>query len=66
MAGNSGLPRGAMKVIALVLIVLGFLLLASGYRYGYVGTLIGGGALVVVGLVLLVGKIAGRNRDKIT
>lgn len=66
MATNSGLSRGAMKVAALVLIILGFLLLASGYRYGYSSTAVGGVVLVVIGIVLLAAKIAARNNDKAT
>jgi len=59
---KDGVPRWTMKVMALAAIVIGFLLLASGYRYGYVGTMVGGGVLVVLGLFMLAGKIAARNR----
>lgn len=64
MAENNGLPRWVMKVASLVLIVLGFLMLATGYRYGYTGTAIGGVVLIVIGIVLLAAKIAARNRDR--
>jgi len=54
-------PRGVIKLIALAAIVLGFLLLASGYRYGNVGTGVAGGVLLLIGFAVLVKKIAARN-----
>lgn len=49
------------KLVALVLIILGFLVLASGYRYeNQLGT-IGGALLLVLGIVLLVLKVVRRN-----
>jgi hypothetical protein len=52
------------KLAGLVLIVLGFLLTAAGYRYGqawYIGT---GIVLLALGLVLAVRKIIQRNQDR--
>jgi general stress protein CsbA len=51
------------KLAGLVLMVLGFLLAAAGYRYGqgwYVGL---GVVSLALGLVLIVRKIVNRNRD---
>lgn len=59
---DSNLPLGVKKLIALALIIVGFLLVAAGYRYAYFGTAIGGGLLIIVGIVLLAGKIASRNK----
>jgi hypothetical protein len=49
------------KLTAIALVVIGFLILASGYRYGSPSSLIGGGLVLVIGIVLLVLKIARRN-----
>jgi hypothetical protein len=51
------------KLTAIVFIVLGFLILASGYRYGSPSSLIGGCVLLVIGVILLCLKIARRNRS---
>ena len=49
------------KLVALVLIILGFLVLASSYRYeNQLGT-IGGVALLLIGIALLVLKVVRRN-----
>jgi hypothetical protein len=49
------------KLVALVLIILGFLVLASSYRYeNQLGT-IGGLALLLIGIALLVLKVVRRN-----
>ncbi len=50
------------KLGGLVALILGFLIAASGYRYGYPGLVAVGIAFVVVGLVLLVLKIVRRNQ----
>lgn len=50
------------KIVGLAAIILGFLMMASGYRYGSTGTLVTGLAIVVAGVVLLVLKIARRNQ----
>lgn len=50
------------KIVGLAAIILGFLMMASGYRYGSTGTLITGIVILIAGLVLLVLKIARRNQ----
>lgn len=49
------------KLGALVAIILGFLLAAQGYRSTSNWLMVAGIALLVVGLVILVRKIARRN-----
>jgi len=49
------------KLVALVLIILGFLVLSSSYRYETQAGIIGGAALIVIGIVLLALKIVRRN-----
>ena len=51
------------KLLAIVLIILGFLILASGYRYGSPSSLIGGCLILVIGVILVIVKIARRNRS---
>lgn len=64
MAATHGkLPLGVKKLVALTVVILGFLILASGYRYGSFMTVAGGGLLVAIGLAILVVTIARRNRD---
>lgn len=64
MAATHGkLPLGVQKLVALAVMILGFLILAAGYRYGSFTTAVGGGLLVAIGLVMLALKIARRNRD---
>lgn len=64
MAATYGkLPLGVQKLGALAIMILGFLILASGYRYDSFMTTVGGGLLVAIGLVMLALKIARRNRD---
>jgi uncharacterized membrane protein HdeD (DUF308 family) len=50
------------KLAGLVAIILGFLIMASGYRYGSTGTIIIGIAIIVAGLAFLVLKIVRRNQ----
>lgn len=52
------------KLIGLAAIVLGFLLIAAGYRYSAAGYYAGGIALVLMGLIFLIVKIAGRNQER--
>lgn len=49
------------KVTAIVLFVFGFLILASGYRYGSPSSLVGGGIVLAIGVILLVLTILRRN-----
>ncbi|MGI6852045.1 hypothetical protein [Mesorhizobium sp. 1B3] len=51
------------KLIGLAAIVLGFLATAAGYRYSAPGYYAGGIALVLIGLIFLVLKIARRNQN---
>jgi uncharacterized membrane protein len=50
------------KVTALVLVVIGFLLLASGYRYGSPSSLVGGCLMLAIGVILLILTIIRRNK----
>ena len=49
------------KLVALVLLILGFLVLASSYRYESQAGVIGGAVLILIGIALLVMKIVRRN-----
>lgn len=49
------------KVTAMVFVVIGFLILASGYRYGSPSSLIGGCLVLAIGVVLLVLSVVRRN-----
>lgn len=60
--GSSSLLVNNMT--AIVLIVLGFLILASGYRYGLPSSLIGGSFVLILGIVLMILKIVRRNRSR--
>lgn len=51
----------ANKLIAIGLMVIGFLMFASGYRYGSPSSLTVGCLLFAVGIILLILKIARRN-----
>lgn len=50
------------KLGGLLLIVLGFLLIATGINADYTGLAYVGGAIVVLGAVLLLLKVLRRNR----
>ncbi|MDX8533155.1 hypothetical protein RFM41_15100 [Mesorhizobium sp. VK25A] len=52
----------ANKLIAIGLLVIGFLIFASGYRYGSPSSIVVGCLLVAIGIILLILKIARRNR----
>jgi len=49
------------KVTGIVLVVFGFLILASGYRYGSPSSLTGGCLVLAIGVVLLVLSVVRRN-----
>lgn len=51
------------KVTAIVLVVFGFLILASGYRYGSPSSLAGGCLVLAIGVILLVLTVLRRNRS---
>lgn len=51
------------KLVGLVAIILGFLVMAVGYRYSAPGYYAGGIALILIGLVFLVLKIMRRNQS---
>lgn len=53
------------KVTALVLVIVGFLLLASGYRYGSPFSLAGGCVILAIGVILLVLAIIRRNKPNL-
>ncbi len=50
------------KVSGIVLIVIGFLLTAEGFREGATGYQVSGAVLVLIGIVVLIAKIARRNQ----
>lgn len=50
------------KLSGLALIILGFLLMAAGYRYGQGWYLVVGIVFLIAGAFLLARKIAQRNR----
>lgn len=52
----------ANKLIAIGLLVIGFLILASGYRYGSPSSIMVGCLLLAIGIILLIVKIARRNK----
>lgn len=65
MAVNGDSPMPLLKKLGgLIAIILGFLITASGYRYGSTEFLTLGIAFIALGLVLLVLMIARRNRDR--
>jgi hypothetical protein len=49
------------KVTAMVFVVVGFLVLASGYRYGSPSSLAGGCLVLAIGVILLVLTVLRRN-----
>ncbi len=62
MAANSG-SLLVNKLTTIVFVVMGFLILASGYRYGSPSTLVGGCLILAIGVILLILKIARRNSE---
>ncbi|TPM43490.1 hypothetical protein FJ951_21860 [Mesorhizobium sp. B2-2-3] len=52
----------ANKLIAIGLLLIGFLIFASGYRYGSPSSIMVGCLLFAIGIILLVIKIARRNK----
>lgn len=50
------------KLTALAFIIVGFLILASGYRYESLFGMLVGCLVLVIGIVLLVLKIVRRNQ----
>lgn len=65
MAINDGNPISLFKKLSgLIVIILGFLVAASGYRYGSTQYLTLGIALIAIGLVLLVLMIVRRNQGR--
>jgi len=50
------------KMTAIVLVVIGFLILASGYRYGSPSSLVGGCIVLAIGVILLITTVIRRNR----
>lgn len=50
------------KLTAIVLVAIGFLILASGYRYGSPSSLVGGCVVLAIGVILLVLTIIRRNK----
>jgi hypothetical protein len=53
-----------MKLIGFGSIILGFLLAASGYRYGSFGTGLGGVVLLLIGIAFIAGHVHRRNERR--
>ncbi|UVK47512.1 hypothetical protein BPNPMPFG_003294 [Mesorhizobium sp. AR07] len=51
------------KLTAIVFIVLGFLVFASGYRHESPSGLIGGCLVLAIGIILLIRKIVRKNKS---
>lgn len=51
------------KLTSIVLIVLGFLFFASGYRYESPSSMIGGCLVLAIGVIVLVLSIVRRNNS---
>ncbi len=65
MAVNGNNPISLFKKLGgLIVIILGFLITASGYRYGSTEYLALGIALIVIGIVLLALMVVRRNQDR--
>lgn len=61
MTVNEPPPLLVNKLVAIALVVVGFLALASGYRYESLSSMLGGGLLLAIGIILLVLKVVRRN-----
>ncbi len=53
------------KLIGLAAIILGFLVIAAGYRYTAPGYYAGGIVLLVLGVIFLISKIFRRNQPNL-
>ena len=62
MAVEGSLPLLVNKLTAMAFIILGFLILASSYRYRYLLGMLSGCLVLTIGIVLMVLKIARRNK----
>lgn len=62
MAINGAAPLLVNKLAAIALVVLGFLILASSYRYESPFGMFGGGLLLALGIILIILKIVRRNK----
>lgn len=56
----------ANKLVAIGLMVIGFLVFASGYRYGSSLSVTVGCLLLAIGVILLILKIVRRNKPDST
>lgn len=50
-----------MKLIGFSSIIIGFLVVASGYRYGSFGFGLAGVILLLIGIVFIIGHVLRRN-----
>lgn len=61
MTDQNTSPLMMTKLVAIGLILVGFLVAASGYRYDAPSGLFGGCVLLAIGVGLLVAKVVRRN-----
>lgn len=59
MAGNLNVMR--MKLIGFASIIIGFLVVASGYRYGSFWFGFAGVVLLLIGIAFVIGHVLRRN-----
>ncbi|WP_033053630.1 hypothetical protein [Sinorhizobium meliloti] len=53
-----------MKLIGFGSIIIGFLVAASGYRYGSLGIGLAGVGLLIIGIAFIVGHVLRRNERR--
>ncbi|MGF6177424.1 hypothetical protein [Ensifer sp. 4252] len=61
MAEYRNLNLMKMKLIGLASIIIGFLVVASGYRYGSFGFGLAGAVLLLIGIAFVIGHVLRRN-----
>ncbi len=64
MAGHGNFNLMKMKLIGFASIVIGFLVVASGYRYGSFGFGFAGAVLLLIGIAFVIGHVLRRNERR--